>query len=45
FGVPCCVLRSISDNADEEAGMSFDEFLEKSAQTSAKFLKSMVDKL
>ncbi len=45
FGVPCCVLRSISDNADEKAGMSFDAFLEKSAQTSAKFLKSMVDGL
>lgn len=45
FGVPCCVLRSISDNADEKANMSFDAFLEKSAQTSAKFLKSMVDKL
>ncbi|WP_104748684.1 5'-methylthioadenosine/adenosylhomocysteine nucleosidase [Helicobacter cetorum] len=44
FGVPCCVLRSISDNADEEADMSFDDFLEQSAKTSAKFLKSMVDK-
>ncbi|AFI05718.1 5'-methylthioadenosine/S-adenosylhomocysteine nucleosidase [Helicobacter cetorum MIT 99-5656] len=45
FDVPCCVLRSISDNADEEADVSFDDFLEESAKTSAKFLKSMVDKM
>ncbi|AFI03752.1 5'-methylthioadenosine/adenosylhomocysteine nucleosidase [Helicobacter cetorum] len=45
FSVPCCVLRSISDNADEDADMSFDDFLEQSAKTSAQFLKSMVDKL
>ena len=45
FGVPFCILRSISDSADGKADVSFDEFLEKTAQVSAEFVSSMVEKL
>ena len=43
--VPFCILRSISDSADGEADVSFDEFLEHAAQTSADFVEAMLDKL
>lgn len=42
--VPCLILRSISDSADGEADISFDEFLEKSAEVSADFVISMLQK-
>lgn len=42
--VPFCILRSISDSADGEADVSFDEFLEKAAQVSADFVEAMLDK-
>lgn len=42
--VPCLILRSISDSADGEADISFDEFLEKSAEVSADFVVSMLQK-
>lgn len=45
FGVPFCVLRSISDSADGEADMSFDEFLESSAKASGEFVFKMIDEL
>lgn len=43
FNIPFCIFRSISDGADGNADISFDEFLEKSAKTSANFVKHMVD--
>ncbi|PAF44725.1 5'-methylthioadenosine/adenosylhomocysteine nucleosidase [Helicobacter sp. 11S02596-1] len=45
LGVPFCIFRSISDSADGEADMSFDEFLDSSARVSANFVKNMVDTL
>ncbi|WP_104697024.1 MULTISPECIES: 5'-methylthioadenosine/adenosylhomocysteine nucleosidase [unclassified Helicobacter] len=45
FKIPFCIFRSISDSADGEADISFDQFLEEAAQTSAKFVKNMVDHL
>lgn len=42
--VPFCILRSISDSADGEADMSFDEFLESSAKASADFVEAMLKK-
>ena len=45
LGVPFCILRSISDSADGEADVSFDEFLESSAKISAQFVKKMIDKI
>lgn len=44
LAVPFCILRSISDSADGEADVSFDEFLEKAAQVSADFVEAMLDK-
>lgn len=41
--VPFCVLRSISDSADGEANISFDEFLESSAKRSADFVAAMLE--
>ncbi|PAF42930.1 5'-methylthioadenosine/adenosylhomocysteine nucleosidase [Helicobacter sp. 11S03491-1] len=43
--VPFCIFRSISDSADGEADVSFDEFLDSSARVSANFVKNMVDTL
>lgn len=45
FKVPCCILRSISDNADGAADVSFDEFLDSSARIGANFVKQMIDRL
>ena len=45
LNVPFCILRAISDTADGEADISFDEFLEHSAKQSANFLISMLDEL
>lgn len=45
LGVPFFILRSISDAADMDASFSFDEFLLTSADISARFVMSMVDKL
>ncbi len=42
--VPFCILRSISDSADGEADVSFDEFLESSAKLSADFVEAMLRK-
>lgn len=43
--VPFCIFRSISDSADGQADISFDEFLDSSARVSANFVKNMVDTL
>ncbi len=45
LGVPFFILRSISDAADSDASFSFDEFLVSSANISATFVMSMVEKL
>ena len=45
FKIPYCIFRSISDNADGEAHISFDEFLESSAKISANFVKNLVEKM
>lgn len=45
LGIPFCIFRSISDSADGEADMSFDEFLDSSARISANFVKNMIDEL
>lgn len=43
--VPFCILRSISDNADGEADISFDQFLESSAKRSADFVSAMLRRI
>ncbi len=43
--VPFFILRAISDAADMDASFNFDEFLESSAQISADFILSMVEKI
>jgi adenosylhomocysteine/aminodeoxyfutalosine nucleosidase len=45
LNVPCLILRAISDTANMDAGFSFDEFLEISAQNSANFLMKVIDKI
>lgn len=42
FNIPFFVLRSISDNSDDNADISFDEFLDQAAKTSAKFTLEML---
>lgn len=45
FKVPFCILRSISDSADGEADVSFDEFLQSSAKRSADFVTAMLKRI
>ncbi|HIP52366.1 MAG TPA: 5'-methylthioadenosine/adenosylhomocysteine nucleosidase [Campylobacterales bacterium] len=43
--VPFFVLRAISDTANDDAGMDFDEFMVGSAKISANFILDMVEKI
>jgi len=43
LGVPFVVLRSISDESDSEASLSFEEFLDLSAKNSAQLCMKMLD--
>ena len=45
LGVPFCILRAISDEAGHKAEFDFDEFMVKSAQTSANFVLKMIERL
>ncbi len=45
LNTPFFILRAISDSADMDAGFDFDEFLKSSAQESAKFVVSMLDRM
>jgi adenosylhomocysteine/aminodeoxyfutalosine nucleosidase len=45
LNIPCLILRAISDTADTNADMDFDEFLNKSAKQSANFLIKILDYL
>lgn len=45
LNVPFCVIRSISDGADDNANISFDEFLVNSASKSAKLVLSIIDNI
>jgi adenosylhomocysteine nucleosidase len=40
--IPFVVIRSMSDGADDNAGMSFDEFAPKAAEHSAKIVMEML---
>ncbi|HHD81946.1 MAG TPA: 5'-methylthioadenosine/adenosylhomocysteine nucleosidase, partial [Campylobacterales bacterium] len=43
LNVPFFILRAISDTANDEAGMDFDEFMVSSAKISAAFILDMVE--
>lgn len=43
FRIPFCVIRTISDVADEQANINFDDFLLDSAKNSATFTISMIE--
>ncbi len=45
FGIPCFVLRAISDTANGGAVEDFDAFLKTSAQVSARFVLEMVKRI
>lgn len=45
LNVPFFVLRAISDTANDDAGMDFDEFMISSAKISANFILDMVEKI
>ena len=42
MGVPFVVIRSISDSADEEASVSFDEFIIEAGKKSAEFVLAFI---
>ena len=43
--VPCFILRAISDTANDDAGVDFDEFMVGSAKISANFILDMVENI
>lgn len=43
--VPCGVIRAISDNADDDAGVDFPSFASSSAEKSAELLRCTINKL
>lgn len=45
LNTPICVIRAISDNAGDEALVSYEEFLESSAKISALLVIKMIEKL
>ncbi|MCI5969009.1 5'-methylthioadenosine/adenosylhomocysteine nucleosidase [Helicobacter sp.] len=45
LNTPICVIRAISDNAGDEALVSYEEFLESSARVSASLVIKMIEKL
>ncbi|CAA6823511.1 MAG: Menaquinone via 6-amino-6-deoxyfutalosine step 2 [uncultured Sulfurovum sp.] len=45
LNVPFFVLRAISDTANDDAGMDFDQFMIGSAKISANFILDMVEKI
>lgn len=42
FDVPCAVIRAVSDTADEEASVNFDEFVVLAGQRSAELVLSLI---
>ena len=45
FGIPCAVIRAVSDSADEEATVSFDEFVTFAGQRSAELVLALIEEL
>lgn len=45
LNTPLCVIRAISDNAGDEALISYEEFLEHSAKQSAALVIKMIEKI
>lgn len=45
LGIPCLVIRTMSDKAGKEADINFDEFVVETAKISADFLYKIIDKL
>ncbi len=45
FNIPFVVVRAISDNGDDEASMSFDEFLPLAAKQSSQIVLGMLERL
>lgn len=45
FGTPFIIIRSLSDIAGKESGVSFDQYLVKAAKHSAEMIITMIDEL
>lgn len=45
FDVPFVIIRAISDTADEEASVSFDTFIQKAGEASAKMVLHLIEAL
>lgn len=42
FSIPFLVIRAVSDNADQDATITYDEFLEEASHNSARFILSLL---
>lgn len=45
LNIPCLIIRTISDTADSEAHLDFNEFLNSSAKISANYIFNILDKI
>lgn len=45
FDVPCAVIRAVSDTADEEAEVSFDEFVVLAGKHSAELVMALIEEI
>lgn len=43
FGIPCAVIRAVSDTADQEATVDFDEFVLLAGQRSAELVMALIE--
>lgn len=45
FDIPCLIIRSVSDTADDEASIDFDEFVHLASRQSAGFLLQFIESI
>lgn len=45
FDIPCLIIRSVSDTADDEASIDFDEFVHLASRQSAEFLLNFIESI
>ena len=44
-GVPFVIIRAISDNADDEAGVSYEDFVVEAAEISREMVVNIIERL
>ena len=45
LGIPCVVIRAISDSADDQANITFDEFILLAGKESANLVMELLERM